>query len=113
MEIVTATANLRHVSEMDVVNAMTWRQIVHVGQTHLRDRMLVLDAVSEALSNIKVDDKEGGSKKAGASSSKVKRKGLPSWFTPRTGKYQVVDLDGPLHEIKSAIMHDPNAPKEG
>jgi hypothetical protein len=104
MEMVTTVATVRGVTEQRVVNDYTYRQAQHVGMTYLRDRMLVMEAINDALAGIggeKEDDVQKTQKTSRKRSTKRKR-GLPSWFSPR-GKHVVVDLDGDMDLLKPYI----------
>lgn len=97
MEMVSTVANLRGMDEVDVVNKFTFRQAVHVGGTYLKDKMLVMTVVSKALGKI------GSGAKEDTPATKRKRRGLPSWFTPKSGRYEVVDLDDDLGTVKAKV----------
>lgn len=103
MELVTTIANIRGMSERQVVNTFTHRQINHIGETYLRDRTLVMNLVGEALSGI---GEEKGKIEVGADEAKKLSRAsagrLPTWFMPKN-KGPVVDLDGPMSSIKPFV----------
>lgn len=112
MEIITGIANLRNMSEIEVMNTFTWRQIFHIGMTYLKDRLMVVKIISDALSDIKVDEDDDtltGSdaidRASDLAASKIRsRSKLPKWFKPSSGKYNIIDLDGPLPQLKASIV---------
>ena len=63
MEIVSLVANARGVTEREVVYGYTHRQLTHIAGAMFKDRMLLLDVLSGALSG-----KSGGKGKGGKKS---------------------------------------------
>lgn len=102
MELVTTIANIRCMTESEVVNTFTQRQINHIGDTYLRDRTLVMNLVGEALSGIGDDKKvEIGASEA-KKLSKASAGRLPTWFMPKN-KGPVINLDGGMESIKPYV----------
>ena len=108
MEVVTAVANTRSTTEREVVESYTYRQLAHIGQTYLKDRLLVLGEVAKALGS-KRDGKKPA-KKRGKRSLNVRRTPL------RPGMRRdvhVIDIDQQLDGAKQAVLRHIMTPGAG
>lgn len=64
MHLVTAVANARGTTEDRIVNDYTYRQLFHVGEVYLRDRLLVFDLIARSLKSMKPRAASSASKSA-------------------------------------------------
>jgi hypothetical protein len=89
---VVLVANLRCREEARVANDMTYRQLLHVCGVHLKDKFMLFEQVARAFT---------GDKFAGNGQSAGKRRKLPDWYKKTgRGRVKVVDVDGPMEELK-------------
>lgn len=97
MTLISTIANLRGITENEAVNSYTYKQATHIGTTYLKDRLMSFTVIGEVLKGM-----DGSDKKNECVRSDSKKKGLPHWVVPK-GKYNVVDLDGPINLIQNEI----------
>jgi len=99
MEIITIVATIRNTTEERIVNDYTYRQLMHVGMTYLKDKMYVLSIIGDAMRSGKGKTQQ----LRGELPSSTGR--LPSWFKPRTDRpYEVIDLDKtPIKKLRLDI----------
>lgn len=98
MEIISTISTARGLDEEELVNRYTYRQLLHIGGTLLKERMLVLTALSGAFKSGKKTDKR-------FPPAPRTKKELPKWFVPKASNYRVVDLDGPLDELRNEVNY--------
>jgi len=117
IEMLTVVANARQTTEFRVANDYTYRQVMHIMATYVRDKFLVLNEVFRGLGG---KSPKGGHPRAGAGAStgaqvpkegrQTGTRGLPEWYQqkvrydPRGRRVKqfnkVVDLDGPMRSLQ-------------
>lgn len=117
-EILTTIANLRGSTEYRVAQDYTYPQALHIAETYMKDRMMVVRQVSKTFGggkDKKVIDTSGQQEKAERSEGPVRAtgtdsRGLYPWYDPpyRSGRggrkrrtvHKVVPLDGPMETLE-------------
>lgn len=84
MDMVTTVANLRSTTETRIVNDYTYRQLAHICEVYLKDKMFILDIVTKSL---------GTNSKKSSAAPAPSYGGLPAWFKPKATHYGVTQLD--------------------
>lgn len=99
MEVITIMASARGTCEETVANWYTYRQLFHFAHTAIKEKMYVPNLFARAFFPVGKNDPKVNPKSVGNPPSSSGR--LPSWFSPTSNRYEIIDLDGPLSTIKA------------
>jgi hypothetical protein len=112
--MLTVVANARRTTEFRVANDYTYRQVMHIMATYVRDKFLVVNEIVKSLGGKSSGDRPPARVRAPEKTSEkghqAGSRSLPSWYQqkvrydPRGRRIKqfnkVVDLDGPMRSLQ-------------